>query len=476
MKVEFHKKVLFTLILVLTDFSIAFLSFYIAYLIRMDILGPLLKVPYRDVPFSFYMKYCYLFFIWPLVFAYEGLYTRRLPLSDETIRLWRGSLIATGIIAISIFALKVYLISRLVILITFLVSLLLFPIVRGIVKSILYRTGIWDRRVLVVGGNRAGRLLIRNLNKTRSLGYRVIGIVDDELGKGTKIEGVPVLGKFDKLEGVLEKGDVDGILIANPALEKEKLARLIAVSEKYTQDLYVLPDFLGLRTQGLEVENLNSVIILKFKNSLMNPWNTALKRAVDVIVSSILLVLLLPVFAVIAFVIKLDSKGPILYVQDRIGKGGKTFKCYKFRTMYLDADKRLKELLKNNPEAEKEWKSFMKLRSFRDPRITRVGRFLRRFSLDELPQLYNVLRGDMSLVGPRPYLPREIEYMGSTYDIVIGARPGLTGLWQVSGRNELSFKDRLVLDEYYIRNWSLWLDMMILLKSIGSVIKGEGAY
>ena len=473
---ELPGKFIFTAVLFITDVGIVLLSFYIAYFIRMDILGPLLRVPFRDVPFSFYLKYYYLFFIWPLVFAYEGLYTRRMPLSDETIRLWRGSLISTGIVVISIFALKVYLISRLVILIALVVSFVLFPLIRSGVKALLYRTGIWDRRIIVVGGGRESRLIIRSLNKTRSLGYRVVGVVDESLERGSTLEGAPVIGDFGSIPEILRRSKVDGVLIANPDIDKEKLSEILALTERYTQDVFVLPDFLGLRTQGLEVENLNSLVILKFKNNLFNPWNRALKRTLDVLFSVIALLILAPFMGLVALLIKLDSKGPVFFVHDRIGKGGVPFRCFKFRTMYLDAGERLRRFLDETPRAREEWENFMKLRSFPDPRLTGIGGFLRKYSIDELPQLFNVLKGDMSLVGPRPYLPREIEHMGSSYDLVIAARPGLTGLWQVSGRNELSFKDRLLLDEYYVRNWSLWLDVTILLKTLGSVLKKEGAY
>ncbi len=207
-------------------------------------------------------------------------------------------------------------------------------------------------------------------------------------------------------------------------------------------------------------------------NSLVNE---SLKRAFDIIISILLLPFVLPIIGLIAILIKIDSEGPVFFIQDRLGKNGKKFKCIKFRTMYVNNDEILEEYLKRNPEKREEWNKYKKLKSF-DPRVTRVGRFLRKTSLDELPQIFNVIKGDMSLVGPRPYLPKEETDMGYFKNTILLTKPGITGLWQVSGRNELEFKVRLILDERYVLNWSFWLDLLIMLKTIKVVLKREGAY
>ena len=198
-----------------------------------------------------------------------------------------------------------------------------------------------------------------------------------------------------------------------------------------------------------------------------------LKRTVDITASATALLLLSPVFLVTSLAIKNDSKGPAMFTQKRIGKDGKLFEIYKFRTMVPDADKKLFELLENDEEAAKEYKLNKKLKN--DPRITKLGAFLRKTSIDELPQLINVLKGDMSLVGPRPYLPREIDDMGNYYDTIIESKPGITGLWQVSGRSNTTFEDRLEFDMEYNENKSFMYDMGLLFKTVGSVVKGEGA-
>lgn len=197
------------------------------------------------------------------------------------------------------------------------------------------------------------------------------------------------------------------------------------------------------------------------------------KRAMDVVLASTALVVLSPVFLVTSLAIKNDSKGPTMFTQKRIGKDGKLFEIYKFRTMVPDADKKLFELLEKDEEAAKEYKLNKKLKN--DPRITKVGGFLRKTSIDELPQLINVLKGDMSLVGPRPYLPREIEDMEGYYDTIVESKPGITGLWQVSGRSNTTFEERMKFDLEYNENKSFMYDMGLLFKTVGSVMKGDGA-
>lgn len=198
-----------------------------------------------------------------------------------------------------------------------------------------------------------------------------------------------------------------------------------------------------------------------------------LKRTLDITASATALLLLSPVFLVTSLAIRKDSDGPAMFTQKRIGKDGKLFEIYKFRTMVPDADKKLFELLENDEEAAKEYKINKKLKN--DPRITKVGNFLRKTSIDELPQLINVLKGDMSLVGPRPYLPREIDDMEEYYDDIIESKPGITGLWQVSGRSNTTFEERMEFDLEYNENKSFMYDMGLLFKTVGSVVKGEGA-
>jgi Undecaprenyl-phosphate galactose phosphotransferase WbaP len=207
---------------------------------------------------------------------------------------------------------------------------------------------------------------------------------------------------------------------------------------------------------------------------LLNLPGLLIKRLYDITVSLILLILLSPMLGICAFLIKITSPGPVLYFQKRVGKNGDRFNFVKFRSMYLDSKLALRKIFHENPELRAEWDQYQKLCD--DPRVTSVGKFLRRFSLDELPQLWNVFIGDMSLVGPRPFIPEQMDYYRDIYDLYVAFRPGLTGLWQVSGRNTTTYEERVRLDGEYCRNWSLWLDLVILLRTVWVVIRGKGAY
>lgn len=216
------------------------------------------------------------------------------------------------------------------------------------------------------------------------------------------------------------------------------------------------------------------MILLGIKNNLAKKTNRRIKRLFDLLVGLIICILILPILIIVSIAIKLDSKGPVFFNAKRIGKNGKLFKCYKFRSMHQNADELLKQYLNKNPEQRVEWNKFQKLKG-NDIRVTKVGQFIRKYSLDELPQIFNVLKGDMSLVGPRPYLPREQELMKSFYNIIITTVPGITGYWQVSGRSDVTFKGRLKMDNWYVRNWSIWIDIVLLIKTIKVVFGGKGA-
>ncbi len=220
--------------------------------------------------------------------------------------------------------------------------------------------------------------------------------------------------------------------------------------------------------------DFSNVMGLQVKNNLLNPWSQLLKRSIDMCASFLGIVFLTPLLGLIALWIKIDSPGGVFYRQVRLGRNGQAFDVLKFRTMYQDADQLLIDKLAHDSALKKEWESYQKLRD--DPRITRVGKFLRKFSLDELPQLWNVARAEMSLVGPRPMLPSQRERYGEAFRNYVQVAPGITGLWQVSGRNETTFTRRAELDNEYIQCWSVWLDIYILLKTIKVVFGQKGAY
>ena len=255
-----------------------------------------------------------------------------------------------------------------------------------------------------------------------------------------------------------------------------KLKKVIEECEKTAETIRVIPSAGNLFTVGVEIEKFGDILSLSVARALIKPWNIWLKGLFEIIVAFILSIFLLPVFLCIGLAIRIDSRGPVFFTQDRLGwKNKEIFKFYKFRSMYIDGESKLEKYFSENPRAKKEWDRYQKLKE-NDPRVTRVGKFIRKYSLDELPQLINIFKRDMNLVGPRPYLPREIKVIAESHQIISRVKPGITGMWQVRGRNLLSFKERLLLDEFYIRNWSLWLDIVILFKTIKVLITREGAY
>ena len=216
------------------------------------------------------------------------------------------------------------------------------------------------------------------------------------------------------------------------------------------------------------------MVLLGIKNNLAKKTNRRIKRVFDIVLGLIICIPATIIILLCYIWVKIDSKGPAFFNAKRIGKNGKEFTCYKFRSMYMNADEILDNYLAKNPEARREWNEFQKLHDF-DPRVTKAGKIMRKTSLDELPQIFNVLKGEMSLVGPRPYLPREAELMGEYKQIIITTVPGITGYWQVNGRSDVTFEGRLKMDNWYIRNWSIWMDIELLFKTIKAVFCSKGA-
>jgi Undecaprenyl-phosphate galactose phosphotransferase WbaP len=230
----------------------------------------------------------------------------------------------------------------------------------------------------------------------------------------------------------------------------------------------------GLCSLGISARELGGEVGFELPQRLFHTGVSVIKRSLDVVLGVFALAVISPLFLLIAIAVKLTSRGPVFYAQSRVGKSGEVFKALKFRTMIRDADAALADYLAKHPECLLEWRRDHKLKN--DPRITKVGKWLRRLSLDELPQLLNIAAGHMSLVGPRPIVKAEIEKYGRGYELYSRVRPGLTGLWQVSGRNNTSYEDRVAYDEYYVRNWSIWLDTYILVRTVKVVVTSEGAY
>nr|WP_243137625.1 undecaprenyl-phosphate galactose phosphotransferase WbaP [Desulfofundulus thermobenzoicus] len=468
--------------LVVSDLCALAVSLTLAVLIRIHILPVLLPVFPPGVPPSMVEKLSWVPIIAVLCLAYEGLYTRRLPFWREVKRLVKALTLAFLLVLAAVSLGKMSgEFSRTVLVLGYAGGLFLLPLGRLAAKGVLARLGLWALPVLILAAGKTGELVAQALLRDKYLGYRIAGFLDDDPAKGARgvqVNGtrLPVLGGFRDSDRVMVQTGVCHLIVAAPGMDPKALVGLINRLQRSAASVTVIPDLFGVPVMGVETDYFfdEQALSLRIKNNLASPWNMFIKRAFDLAVGTIILLLALPLMAAIALAIKIDSPGPVIFAHRRIGRGGREFKCYKFRTMVVNAEAVLQEMLRKDPALRAEWERDFKLKN--DPRITRVGRFLRRTSLDELPQIFNVLKGEMSLVGPRPIVRKEILRFGPYIDDFYLVRPGITGLWQVSGRNDIDYPERVRLESWYVRNWSLWLDITLLIRTVGVVLARRGAY
>ena len=331
--------------------------------------------------------------------------------------------------------------------------------------------------VIMIGAGKTAERALHFFKDDLGYRYNIVGFIDDHPISQKVSQKYKVLGKVEAAEQIVRENAIQTLIITAPGMERNRLQHLITTLQPHVRHLSYVPDLIGTPMAGVEAQSLFSeeILMLHMKNNLALRRNRIYKRIFDLILCIIGGLLISPILLLLAICIKLDSHGSVFYNADRIGRNGKTFKCYKFRSMYANSDEILREYLINNPPAAEEWKKYAKLRDY-DPRVTKAGVWMRKYSLDELPQILNVIKGDMSLVGPRPYLPREKGDIGKELNTIIMSLPGITGYWQVSGRNDVSFQERVTMDTWYVRNWSVWLDIMYLAKTFTTVIFGKGAY
>jgi Undecaprenyl-phosphate galactose phosphotransferase WbaP len=364
--------------------------------------------------------------------------------------------------------------SRGVFLMAWLLSLGFVLLGRLLVRQLFARCDWWGYPVLILGAGRTGALVIQTLQHQPWFGLKPVAVLDDNPDRRGYLCGVPVVGTLAAAPILARQRDIHYAIVAIPGVNRQ---RLLTILEQYGHSfahLLMIPDLFGLASLWVGAKDLGGVLGLEISQRLLLPGSRVSKALLDMTLTILVGLILLPVLLLIAVLVKLDSPGPVFYSQRRLGRYGTPFRAWKFRSMVQNADQVLEDYFQANPELRQEWRTERKLRY--DPRVTRVGHFLRRTSLDELPQLWNVLRGEMSLVGPRPIVGEEIARYADTYKLYTRVLPGLTGLWQVSGRNNISYPERVNLDAYYVRNWSVWLDIYILLRTIWVVLTGDGAY
>ncbi len=477
---SYHRQALCALCLVLADALAILASLRAAIFLRAYWL-PLVDahVPPLKLSLRHYLSFGWLWLLLVLFLGVEGLYTQRRTLWNETGHLIKATVSGLMVIFAAIALLqRSPVLSRLTILLTGAILLVALPMARFWSKKALGAIGLWRKRILILGATGTATLAIRGLTSDPVLGYEVVGVLDDNpLSRNKSFSGssskqpIVVLGNLGDVSEQLAKTGARDVLIAMPYLEDEQLLGLVHDLQPYCESIYVVPQLWGLPSMNLKIDGFLSerLMMLKLANNLAKPWNSWLKRSFDLVLGSAISLMVLPFCLILAVLVKLDSGGPVLFLQERLGHNGRSFRCIKFRSMHVDSEHVLSDHLANNPSAAEEWRKYAKLRTH-DPRLTRFGRFLRRWSLDELPQLLNVLKGDMSLVGPRPYLPEERGRIGVSLLTILSSRPGITGFWQVNGRNHLTLEDRVELEAWYVRNWSIWFDCIILGKTFKAVV------
>lgn len=463
------------------DFLMITGAFVLAYIIRVKIDGRPVTDPIRAV--LFLKIILFIIPVWLLIFSLSGLYN----LSSQ-----RGRLAEIGKVFVAVSGGTMFMIlvdfmfrqpifpSKAVPVFGYMLSFLLVASGRQIMRKLqrfLFNFGVGVRRVLLVGSGPISRRILNDLRPTES-GYKVVAVLDGDKPASSKFDGLKTYKSFN--EAIKSNRNIDEIIQADSSFEAEEVLEMISYATNHHLSYRFVPNQFGLYALNASVGTLAGVPVMEIRHTPLDGWGRIVKRGFDLLGSTLGLVLLSPIFAIFALIIKLTDKGPVLYRHERLSRIGKKVRIYKFRSMYTQysthngksEEKVFKQM--GRPELAKEFVEHRKVKN--DPRVTSFGRFLRRSSLDELAQLINVFKGELSLVGPRPIVKEELERYGRDQAAFLALKPGMTGLWQISGRSDIGYEDRVKLDIYYVENWSLLLDLKILSKTALAVIRGKGAY
>jgi exopolysaccharide biosynthesis polyprenyl glycosylphosphotransferase len=484
--------------LVVADGAIAALSFAIAFYLReggriFDQTGPgaFAWAP-RFAPYGALILFVILIRV--LALRYYDLYRLRGEFSffDDGIRVFKSTAIGSLLIVAAAFLYRggfnyrAFSYARSVFVLDFLIALASFYAIRLLVRSAqtFFRVrGVNLIPTLVVGRGPEAAFCIKEMRERPALGYRVIGAVDSgafSTGMPGSYEGVPVVSDLAGLPEAIRESGANEVIIADSHVDGDALFDvMMRCGRRRGVEFRIAPSLFNCLPSKTEVDQIGALPMIRLFREPLSDFARGTKRISDIVIASFTLLLLSPFWLLIALLIKFDSKGPVFYAQERVGMDGRIFLVYKFRTMRMDADSEIhreyqRKFIAGHAEANvgDAQKPAYKLRD--DPRITRIGRMLRRLSLDEVPQLFNVLRGDMSIVGPRPPIPYEVEAYELRHRKRLDMKPGLTGLWQVSGRNRLPFEEMVKLDLFYIENWSLLFDLKIILRTVMVMLRGDG--
>ena len=446
-------------------------------------------VPYAGI-FYFAVVIRVVMLVYERVFRYHGAFSY----TQETIKLFKavfmGSLliVAWAFLFRGGFAFREFSYARGVFVLDFALALAVFTIFHLGLRYL--QTLVRNRDVnliptLVVGTNSEAVQTVAELRDRPDLGYRVIGVIAGGPHSGEQWPGeasAPLIGEFEELPTLIRELAIQEVIITDNTIESEKLFEsMMQIGRKQKVEFRVAPSLFNMLPQKTSVDQIGVLPMVRLFREPLSEAERFLKRASDIVISALALVIISPFWLIVSVLVKRGSPGPVLFRQERVGMDGRIFLCYKFRTMYADSDDRIhREAYRRNIEGTEDANAgdphepvFGKVKD--DPRITVTGRWLRRSSLDELPQLLNVLKGDMSIVGPRPPIPYEVHEYDIWHRKRLDMKPGITGLWQVSGRNRLTFEEMVRADIYYIENWSIWLDLKIILLTLPAVFRGDGA-
>lgn len=463
MRSKIFKTHILTLILIIIDIFSFGILWSITYHLRFS-LNPFFPKVINEF-FPYVKALPWLVTIWVCVCTFFGLYAHKEKMSSLnqlsniiTASFW--GMIFT--MAFSFFF-KEYEIGRFIVLFYPLVIAVYLYFSRSLLRSIKQKNiskGIGLRRVLIIGAGQTGKSVLENIKNHPEIGFDMIGFIDDDIKKiGSKIDGADVLANTDQLPQIIDRYNVEEVFIAIPSMTQDKMMNLVASCENLNVDFAIVTNFFEVITNKVKIDEINEIPLIKLRNGQLPPLHAFAKRFIDLVISLSLFIATLPLYVYIYFWIKISSPGPAIFSQERVGQDGKLFTLYKFRTMKIDS----------NPYQEAPVDA-------QDNRVLKSCRWLRKSSLDELPQLINVIKGEMSMVGPRPEMPFIVDKYEKWQRCRLNAKPGLTGLWQVVGRKNLPLYLNLEYDFYYIRNQSILFDISILLKTIPAVLFGKGAF
>lgn len=471
------KKILFCkFTLALTDFLSLSLSIVLAFYSLELWTGELSRyVPTEQIEERFYIHIILSFIGMGWYWIRLRHYTYRKPFWFELKEVFR-TLFILGIIELAIVAFSKLYFSRYLWVLTWLIALIIVPTCRVVMKKILIKSGWYLRDAIIIGSGQNAVDAYHALMSESYLGFKIKYFITSHENKAIEALNVPSINENaqELWKAATKKSDQFIIALEEDEADSRDAWLRYFSSHKY-RSVSVIPTLRGLPLYSTDMSFIFSheVMLLRVHNNLAKRSSRFLKRTMDILGSLTIIILLSPILLYLYFSVKKDG-GNAIYGHPRIGRNGKTFKCLKFRSMVVNSKEVLEELLEKDPEARAEWEKDFKLKN--DPRITKIGAFIRKTSLDELPQLFNVLKGEMSLVGPRPIVKEELERYQDDVDYYLMAKPGMTGLWQVSGRNDVDYDTRVYFDAWYVKNWSLWNDIAILFKTVNVVLNRDGAY